>query len=102
MPRGHGSNVERRTDPHRAVVLALLVTTALGGAAALAAAIAVGNPVLADAALAAWIGAGVLLGVGGARGTRSRVRPPPDRPTEAPTPESLPPAEPVDLALVDV
>jgi len=87
------SSRERRADPHRAVVLALLGITALGGAAALAAGIAVGNPVVLDAALASWLAAGILLGVAWAHAARVRG-PQPSQASESPRTETVSEAEP--------
>jgi membrane protease subunit HflK len=91
MPQDRTSSVERRSDPYRAVVLALLGASVLGGAAALAAGIAVGNPVTVDAALASWLAAGMLMGVAWAHAARAAA-PRPRESREAPASGS--PAEP--------
>ena len=87
MPHDHMSNIERRSDPHRAVVLALLGASVLGAAGALAAGITLGNPVLLDAALASGLAAGILFGVAWAHSARAAMSQPSDS-TAAPSPAS--------------
>jgi regulator of protease activity HflC (stomatin/prohibitin superfamily) len=50
-----------RSNPYRAVVLVLLGGALLGVAAALGGGLALGNPVLLDAAVALWLATGMLL-----------------------------------------
>jgi regulator of protease activity HflC (stomatin/prohibitin superfamily) len=82
MPRDASSGAESAPDPYRQVVLVLLAASILGFGVANAGGLALRHPVVADAAVAFWVAAGILLGVARAQSARAGLEPASEPPSD--------------------